>query len=215
LVLSTIIFKEVFSTGGRKVMSKLEQTPIYSSDESIIDMYWARNPDAIQETDHKYGLLLRKIAYNILFDTLDCEECQNDTYLDIWNSIPTARPSTFLAFIVKIMRRTAIDRYRLKTRDKRIPSQLTISIQDLEQTISNGPSIEEIYEAKEIGKMISDYISTLSPRKRYIFIDRYYLAEPVERIASDLCISVKTVYKEIGKIKQGLKEYLLKNGVCV
>ena len=82
-------------------MSRRTTQHSLASDEKIIDMYWQRDPDAIQETDHKYGNLLRNVAYNILFDSLDCEECQNDTYLRIWNSIPSDRPAAFSAFVPK------------------------------------------------------------------------------------------------------------------
>ena len=196
-------------------MSKHTPLPMTASDEKIIDMYWERNPDAIQETDLKYGHILRNVAYNILFDSLDCEECRNDAYLGIWNAIPSARPVAFPAFIVQIVRRIAINRYKEKSRMKRIPSQITVSMEDLKKTISSGRTIEEVYEAKEIGKMISDYIESLNERQQYIFIDRYYLAEPVEKIASDLSISVRTAYREIEKIKQGLKQYLERNGIFV
>jgi RNA polymerase sigma-70 factor (ECF subfamily) len=197
------------------IMSGQSTQPAIISDEKIIDMYWKRNPNAIQETDEKYGALLRNVAYNILSDSLDCEECQNDTYFDIWNAIPSARPTAFSAFIVQIMRRTAIDRYRKKSSKKRIPSQLTVSIEELENSVCNSFSIEEAYEAKEIGKMVSDYVGSLNDRQRYIFIDRYYMAESVEKTAFDLSIPVKTAYSEIVKIKKGLKKYLERNGVHV
>ena len=183
-------------------------------DEKIIDMYWERNPDAIKETDHRYGLLLRNVAYNILYDLQDCEECQNDTYLRIWNAIPSTRPTAFPRFIMQIMRQIAIIRYREKTRKKRIPSQLTISLDELEE-LSNGLSLEQTYEAKELGSLITEYVRQLNERQRYIFIDRYYLAEPAEKTASELSISARTIYDEIKKIRQGLKEYLERNGVHV
>jgi len=185
------------------------------SDEQIIDMYWQRNQDAIQETDQKYGNLLQNVAYNILYDSLDCEECRNDTYLRIWNLIPNSRPSPFSAFIVRIVRGIAIDRYREKSSKKRIPSQLTISMEDLKNSISSDRSVDEIYEAREIGKMISEYVRTLDDRQQYIFFDRYYMAEPVEKTAADLSISVQTTYREIQKIKQGLKKFLEGKGVYV
>ena len=197
------------------IMKEQSTQQVSTSDEKIIDMYWERNPNAIQETDEKYGALLRNVAYNILSDALDCEECQNDTYFDVWNAIPSARPTAFSAFIVQIMRRTAIDRYRKKSSKRRVPSQLTLSIEDLENSICNSLSIEEAYEAKEIGKMVNDYVASLNDRQRYIFIDRYYMAESVEKIASDLAIPVKTAYLEIGKIKKGLRKYLERNGVHV
>lgn len=196
-------------------MKEQSTQQVSTSDEKIIDMYQERNPNAIQETDEKYGALLRNVAYNILSDALDCEECQNDTYFDVWNAIPSARPTAFSAFIVQIMRRTAIDRYRKKSSKRRVPSQLTLSIEDLENSICNSLSIEEAYEAKEIGKMVNDYVASLNDRQRYIFIDRYYMAESVEKIASDLAIPVKTAYLEIGKIKKGLRKYLERNGVHV
>ena len=187
---------------------------MFEGDNQIVEKYWQRNPDAIQETDTKYGRILQNVAYNILFDLQDCEECQNDTYLKIWNTIPSTRPTAFFSYLMQIMRQIAIDRYREKTRKKRIPSQLTISLEELE-LMGGGPSMEEVYEAKEIGKMISEYIRGLSDRQQYIFLDHYYTAEPVEKTAAELKISVQTVYREIEKIKQGLRKYLERNGVSV
>ena len=185
-----------------------------TNDEKIIDMYWQRNPDAIQETACRYGSLVRKVAYNILSDDQDCEECQNDTYLKIWNAIPTARPPAFSALIIRVVRQIAIKSYIEKTRKKRIPSQLTISLEEL-NTISNDPSVEEVCEAKELGRMITEYVKQLNERQRYIFIDHFYSAEPVEKTAAELSISERMVYHEIKKIKKGLKEYLERNGVPV
>ena len=196
-------------------MGKRTETQETANDEQIIDMYWQRDPDAIQETDKKYGLLLRNVAQNFLMDSQDSEECQNDTYLKIWNASPSARPAAFSSFIIRIMRHVAIDRYREKSSKKRIPSQFTISIEELENALSSEMSVEEIYEAKELGKLISEYIRGLNERQRYIFFDRYYMAEPVEKTAANLSISVQTAYREIEKIKQGLKEYLKGNGVHV
>ena len=196
-------------------MSKCEQSSSHLADEKIVDMYWERNPDAIQETDQKYGPLLKNVAYNILYDPEDCEECQNDAYLGIWNAIPSARPAMFPAFIMQITRRIAINRYKEKSRKKRIPSQLTISIEELESAISSGLSVEEEYDAKELGKVISEYIRQLSERQRYIFVDRYYMAEAVEKTAEDLGISPQTVYRELEKIKRGLKKYLEGKGIYV
>ena len=196
-------------------MSKRTERQTIIDDEQIIELYWQRNENAIQETDKKYGQFLFRIAYNILHDRLDCEECQNDTYLDVWKAIPPTRPTVFPAFITKIMRRIALDRYKEKTAKRRIPSEYTISMDDIKDTLHSNETVDSEYAAEEVGKIISDYVRSLSDRQRYIFIDRFYLAEPVETIASDLVISVPTVYREIDKIKQGLKTYLESNEVYV
>jgi DNA-directed RNA polymerase specialized sigma24 family protein len=112
------------------------------------------------------------------------------------------------------MRQIAVKRYIEKTRKKRIPSQLTISLEELE-SISSGSSVEEMCEAKDLGRLITEYVKLLNERQRYVFIDHYYAAEPIEKTASDLSVTSRTVYNDIKKIKHGLKEYLEKNGVHV
>lgn len=196
-------------------MSKRTEQQAIIADEQIIELYWQREERVIQETDKKYGKLLFRIAYNILHDRCDCEECQNDTYLGVWNAIPPARPTAFSAFIMQIMRRIAINRYKEKTSKKRIPSELTISMDDLNDSLHSSETVESEYESEEVGRLVSNYVRGLSERQRYIFIDRFYLAESTETIAKDLSISVPTVYREIEKIKQGLKLYLERNDVCI
>lgn len=196
-------------------MNKRAEQQAIIADEQIIELYWQREEAAIQETDKKYGQFLFRIAYNILHDRLDCEECQNDTYLGVWNAIPPTRPTVFPAFITQIMRRIAINRYKEKTSKKRIPSELTVSMEDVNETLHSDDTVETEYAAEEVGKIINDYVRELSDQQRYIFIDRFYLAEPVETIANDLSISVPTVYREIEKIKQGLKLHLERNDIFI
>lgn len=196
-------------------MSKSTEQQEIIADEQIIELYWRREEKAIQETDKKYGQFLFRIAYNILHERLDCEECQNDTYLGVWNAIPPTRPTVFPAFITQIMRRIAINRYKEKASKKRIPSELTISMEDVNGTLHGDNSVAVKYEMAEVGKIINNYVRELSDRQRYIFIDRFYLAESVETIATDLSISVPTVYREIDKIKHSLKLYLEWNDVYI
>jgi len=197
-------------------MSKrMDKHHISLSDETIIEMYWQREESAIKETDIKYGQFLFRIAHGILHDRLDCEECQNDTYLGIWKAIPPTRPSVFPAFITRIMRRIAINKYKEKTRKKRIPSELTSSIEDYESTLASNDTVDSDLSAEEVGRIINDYVNELPERQRYIFIARFYMAESVESIADDLNIAMATVYRELDKIKQGLKLHLEKNEVYI
>lgn len=184
-------------------------------DAKIIELYWQRDEKAIEETSKKYGAFLFRIAYNILHDRLDCEECQNDTYLDVWKAIPPTRPASFPAFIAKIVRRIAIDKYKQKSSKKRIPSEFTISIDDLKDTLYSVETPDREYAAEELGVVINEYVRSLSERQRYIFIDRFFLLESVETIAADLTVSVPTVYREIEKLKQGLKLHLERNDIFV
>ncbi len=179
------------------------------TDEQIIEMYWQRNEEAIRETDIKYGNYLFTAAYNILHDELDCEECKNDTYLGIWNRIPPTRPSEFRAFIIRIMRNIAIDKYKQKTSKKRIPSELTVSMDELIGTLTE-PATED---SDALAALITGFLDSIDKRKRYIFIGKYYICDDVKKIAKELSLSVPTVYREIEKIKEGLRNHLKENGV--
>jgi RNA polymerase sigma-70 factor (ECF subfamily) len=189
------------------------RTPL--DDEKIIELYWERNEQAIGETDFKYKNYLFVIAYNILNDKLDCEECLNDTYLGAWNSIPPSRPYALKAFLTVIMRRAAIKRYHTKSRTRVIPSELTVSFSEIEAFVSGEEDIEADFDADKLGQTISDFIRSLAPRRQFIFMSRYYTADSIDVIAKNLNLSRSMVNKELASIRNALKETLEKEGYSV
>ena len=155
-------------------MLKEKSSPL--EDEEIIELYWQRKENAILETDNKYGEVVFRIAYNILNDKCDSEECQNDTYLDVWNAIPPTRPRALLAFIAKIARRVSIDLYRKRSNKKAIPSEFKIAIEELEYCLQSEGNIYENLDVKSLSKLINTYLRTLTERQRYIFVGRFYFS---------------------------------------
>ena len=184
------------------------------NDADIIELYWQRDERAIGETDFKYRKYLFTIAYNILYSNEDCEECIDDTYVGAWNAIPPERPAYLKAFLTTIVRRISINRYNEQNRKKRVPSNMTDSLDELEGIMGEDSLSAEIC-AEQLGKVISEYLRSLNKRQRYIFMSRYYVAEPIERIAQELGVSKSTVNKEIVTIKNGLKTALSKEGYTV
>ena len=184
------------------------------SDGEIIELYFRRDERAISETDAKYGKYLFSVAYNIVHDRLDCEECLNDTYLDAWNAMPPERPAVLKAFLAIIMRRRAIDRYKAEKRKKRIPSELTVSLSELEFALSDDTPQSEL-DAIELSDAISAFVRSLPERRAYIFMSRYYAARPIRKIANKLCVSESTVNKELALIRQSLRKMLESEGYFI
>lgn len=182
------------------------------ADEKIIDLYWERDEQAISETDKKYGKYLFTIAYNIVHDRLDCEECLNDTYLGTWNRIPPTRPNVFQVFLSRIMRNIAIDRFRKNTAAKKIPSELVCSLEELDECIADGMTVEEEYAVREIARVLNDYLRELPDRSEFIFVCRYYFSDYVKKIAEMLKVSEDTVYRELSQMRKELKVRLEKEG---
>lgn len=189
------------------------QQPLLS-DSEIVELYWQRNENAIKETDRKYKPYLMAVARNIVNDRLDCEECLNDTYAGAWNAIPPSRPAVLKAFLTTIIRRIAVNRYHASRRGKRVPSEMTLSLSDLGD-VASGRSVAEEFDAERLGGLISQYLHTLSKRRRYIFIGRYFMADPIDVIARELGVSRSTVNKELASIRDGLKKTLESEGYSI
>ena len=181
-------------------------------DNSIVALYWERNEMAIEETDFKYKSYLYTVAYNVLHDSSDCEECLNDTYLGAWNAIPPSRPNVLKAFLTTIMRRLAIKRYHRRSRQRAIPSELTASLSELEDFIADDGDVGAQFDAERLGHVISDFVRSLPERRQYIFMSRYYVADSIDAIALALRVSRSTVNKELAAIRYLLKEKLESEG---
>lgn len=178
------------------------------SDEEIIALYWNRDESAIEETDLKYKNYLYSVAYNIVHGRLDCEECLNDAYLAAWNAMPPSKPNALKAFLTTITRRIAINRFHSNIRH----SEMTVALSELEAFLTDGESVDSRLDAKELGRVISDFVRRLPQRRRFIFMSRYYMAEPIDTIAKELDLSRSMVNKELAAIRKALKEKLESEG---
>lgn len=184
-------------------------------DDKIVALYWERDEKAIEETDFKYKKYLFSIAYNMVHDRLACEDCLNDTYLGAWNAIPPTKPSALKAFLTTITRRVAIKRYHSNLRQRVIPSELTVSLSEIEDFVAGDGDVDSEFDAERLGRVISDFVRSLPERKQFIFISRYYLADPIDTIASDLSLSRSMVHKELAAIRSALKENLESEGYSI
>ena len=184
-------------------------------DEQIVALYWQRDERAIRETDIKYKKFLLSLANNILNDLRDSEECLNDTYAGAWNAIPPAKPVLLRAFLGTIMRRAAINRFHANRTQKRVASEFAVSLSELGDFIADGTDMEREMETKELAKTISDFVRKLPDRQMYIFIGRFYIADPLSKLAGELGCSLSTVKREIEAIKKDLRKHLEREGYAL
>lgn len=190
-----------------------KRTPL--SDGEIVDMYFDRDENAISESDFKYGKYLFSVSYNIVQSRLDCEECVNDTYLGAWNSIPPARPQSLRAFLLTIIRRISVNRYHQNTKKKYVPTNMTVSLSDLEDFVAHDDGVESYFDAKRLGEVLSQFVRELPERRQYIFMSRYFAADSIDDIAKELNLSKIMVKKELAAIRALLREMLEKEGYFV
>lgn len=182
------------------------------SDGAIIDLFWHREEEAIRATDQKYRVYLFSLAGRFVEDPQDREECLNDVYLGVWNAIPPTRPTSLKAFLTVLLRRAAVNRYQKRVRKKAIPSEMTVSLTEMEGVLSGLRDVEDEVEMRRLSAVISTFVRELPPRQRYIFVGRYYLSAPIDTLAGELTVSRSTVNKELAAVRSQLKETLEKEG---
>ncbi len=184
-------------------------------DSDIIELYFARDECAIAASSDKYGSYCHTVAYNILHNDEDAEECVNDTWLGAWRSIPPHRPERLSTYFGRITRNLSLDRYKKYSAEKRGNGQTAIALSELEECIPDSSSVEQEFEEKLLVKAINDFLYSQPEQKRNIFIRRYWCLFSVKDIATAYNISESKVASILLRMRNGLKTHLEKEGISL
>lgn len=181
-------------------------------DNSIIQLYWDRNDQAIRVTSEKYGRYCKAIAKNILNNEEDAEECVNDTYLNAWNAMPTCWPKQLSTFLGKITRNLSFNRYKHSHAEKRGGGEIMLVLDELADCVSDADDVEQMIDRRELEKAINLFLRGLPREKRDIFVRRYWYADSVSDIASSYGMLQGTVSKTLERTRKQLKSHLMERG---
>ena len=183
-------------------------------DEKIIGLFFARSEQGIQELDNQYGTICRSLSYNIVNNRQDAEECVNDAYLGVWNTVPPARPSPLLAYLCRIVRNLSLKAYWKKNAAKR-SSVYTIAMEEIEAYIADRKTVEDEIEARELARIMEAFLDTLTLENRVIFMRRYWFSDSCRDIAGLMGLTEKNISVRLTRIRQKMRQYLMERGVLV
>lgn len=181
-------------------------------DLQIIDLYWKRSEDAIQETDQKYGKFCYGLAMNVLNNREDAEESVSDTYFATWNALPPNRPAYLMAFLGKVTRRISIDRWRGLSAQKRGGGQIALCLDELAECASATPGIEEAAVIKEACAALNRLLDQLPQEERTIFVRRYFLMDSIGDISGSFGYTEDKVRSMLHRTRKKLYAKLTKEG---
>ena len=179
-------------------------------DKQIIDLLWRRDESAIAAMTEKFGHRLQRLARNILSSEADAQECVNDTYLAVWNTVPPHRPISLTAYVLRIGKNIAVSRLRTQTAQKR--SGYEVALDELSEVVGTN-SLEDAISAKELGQAIESFLNTLSKENRILFLRRYWHGDSMEELSKLFHLSQRAVSTRLSRIRQRLKEHLTKEGL--
>lgn len=183
-------------------------------DQKIIELYWAREEEAIRATSDKYGGLCRAVVGSILASPEDSEECVNDTWLGLWNAIPPQRPRRLAAYVGRVARNLALKRYDYVTAQRRNP-QAVRSLEELGECVSGRESMETELENRRIERVIGDFLWGQEEEKRNVFLLRYWYFASIEEICGRTGFGESKVKSMLSRTRQKLRQHLEQEGIAL
>jgi RNA polymerase sigma-70 factor (ECF subfamily) len=181
-------------------------------DDEIIEMLFLRAEESISAIEKKYGAACKKIAMNILGNEEDAEECVNDAYLGVWNTVPPEKPNPFSTFLFRILRNLSLKKLALNKAQKR-NAKFEMLITEIEDYLPSAETVESRMEQMELGQAISEFLATLSPENRKIFMKRYWYSESYEQIAAEMRLSKGTVSMRLVRTREKMRIFLKERGI--
>lgn len=182
-------------------------------EKQIIDLYWARSERAIDETARKYGKFCHGIAFNILANHQDSEECVNDTYLQTWNAIPPRRPNKLSAFLGKITRNLALKKYERYAAQKRGGGQVVLALEELSECIPDPNTVERAMDDRMLAEKLNVFLGKLPVESRNLFLRRYWNLSSVKEIAMDCGMTESKVKMSLMRTRGKLRSFLEQEGI--
>ncbi len=182
-------------------------------DQTIIELLFQRDEAGLEETKRKYGNLCISIVQNILSNREDCDECINEAYYRIWNSIPPMRPDNLKAYLCQVARRTALDRYRFLHRKKRSAINVDLCIAELDSNKHESSDEESVVDSLLITSVINRFLESLKPAERIVFMQRYWLFENLKTISRQTGIKENTIKTMLRRLRQQLQQMLIEEGI--
>lgn len=179
-------------------------------DHKIVSLYFERNETAIAESEKKYGRYLHSVAYGILFNHEDARECTNDTYLSAWNAIPPQKPTVLRAFLAKITRNLAINRYHHENAEKRRGEVYDI-VEEFWQCVPDPTAAVEDQVALKIA--IDSFLASLPQKTRSVFLQRYWYMGSIKDIAQRNHLSESNIKVLLMRTRDQFREHLESQGV--
>ena len=184
-----------------------------TKDDEIIELYWKRDPKAIEETQTQYGEKLGRLSFGILENREDAQECVNDTYLRTWDSIPPTRPQFLFAYLAKICRFLCFDVLDHKNAQKR--SALVVELtHEMQQCIPDSRDEDKV-QGEQIGQNITAFLRTQSKQDRLLFMKRYWYGVSIKDLAQQMQISESSAKVRLHRIRGRLKKYLESEGIWI
>lgn len=188
---------------------------LFMTDSKIVKLFFNRSEIAIAETDRKYGKSCRSLSYSIVKSVEDSEECVSSSYLKLWNTVPPEKPDSLKAYLMKIVRNISLNLFERNRTKKRGGGEIHLVLEELSEILPDKEGVEKTSDDNTVKSVINYFLAGLSSEKREVFVMRYFYLKPIKEISEEMGVSEGKVKMILKRLKDELKELLLKEGIEV
>ena len=179
-------------------------------DKRIIDMLFARSESALSQIQKQFGAYCMAIAQNVLGNDSDAQECVNDTYLRVWESIPPNHPKNLSVYIGRIARNISLNRLKRNLAQRR-NSSADLVLEELSDIVSD--TGQEFSDSVLMKMAINSFLEKLSAKDRKIFMQRYWYMYSINDIAGSIGKDENYVSVKLHRLRAEFKTHLEKEGI--
>ncbi len=183
--------------------------------DKLVKLIWKRDESALPAMENEYGDYIFKLSLGILGNARDAEECLNETLLAAWNSIPPNCPEDLRTYLAKLARRISISRARKNYSQKRISSEAMVSLDELDDCLTVGLTLDEELDAERLAALIDRFLRSLDETERNVFMRRYWCSEKVVDIAKSYGFSEGKTKMMLQRTRNKLRKFLESEDIYV
>lgn len=184
-------------------------------EENLLDLYFSRSETALEQTKQQYGTYCYAIAYRILSQPQDAEECENETYWKAWQAIPLNRPHSLKAFLGKITRNLALHFWERNHAAKRGGNAVDLALDELTECIPASDSVEQAADAAALQACLQSFLQQLPRATRIVFVQRYWYLNSIAEIAQKNGMGESKVKMILLRTRKKLKAALETEGISI
>lgn len=182
-------------------------------DSRIVSLLQKRDEQALAQIRASYGALSFQLAFRITGNSEDAEECVSDALMNVWNTVPPQKPDSLRAYLLALVRRAAVDKYKTAHRLKRGGTEFAASLDELSEILSAPERVEHQVEQRAVTAAITEWLRTLNSEDRKLFLKRYFLSASVQETAEECGMNTGALKMKLMRLRRKLKEYLEKEGL--
>ena len=182
------------------------------TDVEILKLIAAQDESGLAELERKYSGYCRAVAFNVLGDRNEAEECVNDAFLRIWNATGREAPEKLKSYLGKTVRNIALNRYRDNNNSKHRVLSCAEPLEDADRLAA--PEVNYDRDIT-IAALINEFLHSQPEKKQKIFVAKYYYEMTDDEIATLLGIPRGSVKSGLSRMKKELRRRFEEEGISV